>query len=40
MKTAGFDATQGMGLFGYAEIKQNIFTGSDAEYIVSLQCIL
>ena len=34
MKTAGFDATQNMKLFGYAEFKQNIFTGSDAEYTI------
>ncbi len=38
MKTAGFDDTQYKKLFGYAEFRQNIFTGSDSEYTVSLQC--
>ena len=35
MKTVGFDATLGQKMFGSAEFRQNIFTGSDSEYTVS-----
>lgn len=34
MKTVGFDATLGQKMFGSAEFRQNIFTGSDSEYTI------